>query len=483
MRKKFRKTLSFFLAFLMLLTSINAGLTALAADLDEDDSAATEETTALDESYDALIEAMEDSYVTSAEYVYDAEAQSVTVADNDEAAIQTAAQAFYAVLTQLDYTESDIASLAAEICETLAAEMEDAFTDDMQSVITKYFTGLGDSESVDNEDEYTFTVEITPNARVAEYTSVDELPDVLPSSETFTYVHEGFSVLLISSYSLASVSDSLAEEEAEEEAEDADEAEDVDADVDVEETADEAVDETADEENAQAETPAEDTEFPAALKAYAQYFSAEALAVDYSELSADELLALCGSGQAAIDAVQQISAEKQAEFYETAVEDAQAYLDGALAYSVSAFKSAVAEAAALVQGRAYDSFSLDELAAVEELTAGAAAAYEVYTDSQKAAVASEYAVLQSVQALYDEAFAYASKLAYMEAVAALQEAETGSAEGTAEPVEDTTEPAESTTEPAESTTDPADTAHGAADHPALKDDRPEDQAAAGDEEA
>ncbi len=137
-----KKLLSVLLALLIVLSSISAGLVAFAQE--------NTETTAyegLDANYRTLALALTKEYVTAAEY--ETAERNVTVTDNEDGDIYAAAKAFFDIFASMDYKkspssdQSNLVNFANNISETLKKEMGADYTAEMETVVTKYFNGLG----------------------------------------------------------------------------------------------------------------------------------------------------------------------------------------------------------------------------------------------------------------------------------------------------------------------------------------------------
>lgn len=94
-----KRFLSVLLAFLMVMSSVSAGLVAFAQE-----NAETTAYEGLDENYRTLALALTKEYVTKAEY--QTAERNVTVTDNEDGDVYAAAKAFFDIFATMDYKKA-----------------------------------------------------------------------------------------------------------------------------------------------------------------------------------------------------------------------------------------------------------------------------------------------------------------------------------------------------------------------------------------
>lgn len=369
-----KRFLSVLLAFLMVMSSVSAGLVAFAQE-----NAETTAYEGLDENYRTLALALTKEYVTKAEY--QTAERNVTVTDNEDGDVYAAAKAFFDIFATMDYKkspssdQSNLVNFANTISQTLKNEMGENYTAEMETVVTKYFNGLGSSANANKAGEYGITINYPENSQLLKYEAAGDLPDSVPTSSRFSYtvVSKGF---IWYNYPCSEISEN--------------------------------------------DAFTVDTESPSALKAYGALFSKEVLGTDHDKLDAELFQKIVQDGQKAIDAVSKLADDVYKHFFDFEIAEAQSYLNNMLSSLVKDYKSVVAQLNELCKGKDKEDFDYTSLEAVKKLLDNAEKLYNSYTQSQKDEVKSEYADYQKCSELYTQSFNYNAKKEYVETVAPLE---------------------------------------------------------------
>lgn len=369
-----KKLTSVFLAALIALSSLSAGFTAFAQE--NSDENAYE---GLDSSYRTLAYALKKEYVTKAKY--EAEERSVTVTDNEDGDVYSAAKAFFDIFAKMDYkkspstNQSNLVNFSKTISDTLKKEMGSDYTGEMETVVTKYFNGLGTRANANKSGEYSITVKYPMDSRLMEYKTTEELPDSIASSARFSYwvVSKGF---LWSNYPCSEVTEN--------------------------------------------DEHTSDTETPAALKTYGELFSKKTIGTEYEKLDAELFEQIAKNGQKAIDGVSKISKAVYSHFFDFEISAAQDYLNGLLASLVKDYKNIITQLKELCDDKEKEDFSYASLEEVKKLLDNAEKLYNSYTQGQKEEAKKEYAEFEKCKQLYTDAFNYNVKKDYVNAVIPLE---------------------------------------------------------------
>lgn len=372
--KTSKKLLSLFLAALMALSSVSAGIYAYA-------QSQPKIYDGLDESYQALAQALTKDYVSKADYSEGT--CSVTVTDNESRDVYGVFKAFYDIFSQMDYTsspsknQSNLVNFANSISQTLSNAMGNDYTDFMEKIVTKYCNGLGSSSNANSAGEYTVTVIFPPESYLLEYGKVSELPESIASSARFTYkVKTGGSWLFGYNYPCESISEN--------------------------------------------DEFTSDTQSTASLKYYDGIFSQKVLDTPYSDLDESVFADIEKNGQQAIDGVSGFSKTVYSHFFNFELEKAQDYLDGLLLSLVQSYIDIILNLDDLCQGKNQEDFDYTELEEIKGLLDNADSLYSGYTSKQKEAVKSEYEKHQKYSELYFSSFNYNVKKDYTDAVGVIE---------------------------------------------------------------
>ena len=374
MMKTSKKLLSLLLAALMVLSSMSAGIYAYA-------QSQPKIYEGLDESYQALAQALVKDYVSKA--AYSEGERSVTVTDNENRDVYGVFKAFYDIFSQMDYTssppknQSNLVNFANSISETLSNAMGNDYTDFMEKIVTKYCNGLGSSSNANSSGEYTVTVLFTQETYLLEFDKVSDLPESIPSSARFTYkVKTGGSWLFGYNYPCESIS--------------------------------------------QNDSFTSDTESSANIKNYDAVFSQKVLDTPFEDLDKDVFTNIEKNGQSAIDGVSGFSKTVYSHFFNFELEKAQNYLDGLLLSLIQDYKDIILKLDDLCGGKNQEDFDYSALEKVKAYLDNADNLYNGYTDKQKEAVKSEYERHQKYSKLYKDSFNYNVKNEYVKAVSVIE---------------------------------------------------------------
>ncbi len=408
MKKKGKRSLSFFLAFLMVLTSLTVGLTAFAADdgtassgssssqsetvkEDSSSSASSEKTTsakkttlpsASDADYKALASAMSSKYVQTLSN-YAVGSQFVIATDNAAGEIATAAAAYAKVFSEEALTmvyEVTNQYMAERIASKLAKVMGDDYNSKIESVITVCFSGMGTAEAVNyNSGEFSFTVESPYMSELTSYSSVQDLPEEITKGSEMTYEIKGSNYVVQQRVYLASYSDLV---------------------------------------------PDIDAATTNALKYFDSTLLASIAGTGLSKLSADQLKKLLNNGNAWLEnlaADVSITSEELdtvlTAYYGRTYAGFESYMEKVFTESLI---RATNQVSAAIAGKTSDyDFSLEELESLKELIDNAQAVYDKANDSQKKAIKDYYAILKAQIKFYDAAYNTYLKNQYKAAIAKL----------------------------------------------------------------
>ena len=310
-----KRFLSVLLAFLMVMSSVSAGLVAFAQE-----NAETTAYEGLDENYRTLALALTKEYVTKAEY--QTAERNVTVTDNEDGDVYAAAKAFFDIFATMDYKkspssdQSNLVNFANTISQTLKNEMGENYTAEMETVVTKYFNGLGSSANANKAGEYGITINYPENSQLLKYEAAGDLPDSVSTSSRFSYtvVSKGF---IWYNYPCSEISEN--------------------------------------------DAFTVDTESPSSLKAYGALFSKEVLGTDHDKLDAELFQKIVQDGQKAIDAVSKLADDVYKHFFDFEIAEAQSYLNNMLSSLVKDYKSVVAQLNELCKGKDKEDFDYTSL--------------------------------------------------------------------------------------------------------------------------
>lgn len=369
-----KKLLSVFLALLIVLSSVSAGLTAFAQESNEDRAY-----DGLDANYLSLAYALTKEYVTKAEYTVGD--RNVTVTDNESGDIYAAAKAFFDIFSSMDYqknpatNQSNLVNFSNTISETLKKEMGSDYTDEMVTVVTKYLNGLGSSANANKAAEYGITINYPADSYLCKYDSPADMPESIPSSARFSYTVTSKGLIWVS-YPCSEIK--------------------------------------------QNDEFTYDTESPKAIKSYSELFSKDILATAYDKLDSETANKIAQNGQAAIDGVSKLSETVYKHFFDYEISKAQSYLDGLLKSLVKEYRDIVSKLNDLCGGKDKEDFDLASLEPVKELLDSAEKLYESYNQTQKDEIKAEYESFEKFKQLYTDSINYNAKREYINIVTPLE---------------------------------------------------------------
>jgi hypothetical protein len=352
-----KRLLSLFLALLIVLSTISAGLTAFAQEVSEkratysslEDDIQSIAYDGLDDNYNALAEAMKKEYVYTASYTEND--RVVTVTDNDSNDILAAAKAFYDIVDNWGTysTGTTNYTIATSVADSLKNSMGSDWNDKMYQVITKDLSGCGSASNGNSENNNLLTIKKTATGALVSYNSVDEIPDSISDSSQFNYYVKKGGNVFKATYTLSSKSQNLEYTTS--------------------------------------------TAIPSTVKSFYNLFCDGKVDVDYDDLDNATYTDLTTNGQTTVDSLTALSLDDatiERFFSDTTISTAQAYLDGLVRYALSEFLEIVDEVKSAMDGKSEEDFTYEELSEIKKSIKRAEVLYNSYTDTQKSAVAEEY---------------------------------------------------------------------------------------------